>query len=79
MSLLYIVGEHGQHRLHRVEGRHTSTRRCGWKPEFLGPESPSIQVGMCVIFIQVTFFSCIHCIEDGGLKKTKQRKLFSIL
>lgn len=31
-----------------MEGRHISSGRCGWKPEFLGSEGPSVQVGVCL-------------------------------
>lgn len=43
-----VVGEHGQHRLHRLEGRHTCTWRCGRKPELLGSEGSSVPVALCL-------------------------------
>src|SRR4029434_6298293 len=47
------VGEHGEHRLHRLEGRHPGAGRRGRQPELLGSEGPSVQVRVGLLCVRL--------------------------
>lgn len=49
LKLFYCLsGQYGEYCLYCMERRHSSSGRCRWKPQFLGPKGPSFKVQMYI-------------------------------